>query len=92
MIITLATIVKKNEDVIAGSIDREIVAMNIQTGKCFQLNETGGRTLALLDQPRSVGDLCEEMAAGYDIDREICRRDVIEFIQAVEEFGLIKVE
>ena len=48
--ITLDTIVRKNDDIFTGTIDNEMVAMSIQSGKYYQLNKTGSRILALLDQ------------------------------------------
>ena len=35
------SIVRKNEDIFTGMIDNELVAMNIQNGKYYHLNETG---------------------------------------------------
>jgi hypothetical protein len=87
--ITLDTIVRKNDDIFAGAIDSEMVAMSIQSGKYYQLNKTGSRILAMLDTPHSIGELCEVMQGNYNIEGDICREDVLEFIREMAKKNLI---
>ena len=85
--ITLDTIVRKRRDIFTGAIDNEMVAMSIQNGKYYQLNETGSRILALLDHPRSIRELCEAMARFYRVDGDVCRQDILEFMQEMAEYN-----
>jgi hypothetical protein len=89
--ITLDTIVKKNDDIFTGTIDNEMVAMSIQSGKYYQLNKTGSRILALLDHPRSIRELCESIQVNYKVDEGICRDDILEFINEMKKLNLIIV-
>lgn len=90
--ITLETTVRKNEEIFTGTIDNEIVAMSIQNGKYYHLNETGSRILALLDHPHSVRELCEAMEGHYRVDGTVCRQDVLEFMQEMAKYNLIVAE
>ena len=90
--ITLDTVVKKNEDIFTGSIDDEMVAMSIESGKYYKLNKTGSHILALLDQPRSVRDICNEIQGRYSFDDGGLREEeVLEFIRRIAKNNLIKV-
>ena len=89
---TLDMVVKKNEDIFTGSIDNEMVAMSIQNGKYYQMNETGSRILSLLDHPRSIRELCEAMEGSYRVDGPVCQRDVLEFIREMAKYNLISAE
>ena len=86
---TLNTVVRKNDHIFTGSIDDEMVAMSIQNGKYYQMNETGSRILDLLDQPRSIKELCEAMEGSYRVDGPVCRQDVLEFMQEMVKYNLI---
>jgi len=90
--ITLDTVVKKSEDVFAGSIDNEMVAMSIESGKYYHMNETGSRILALLDKPHSMREVCEEMERSYRIEDSVCREDVLEYLQDMLKYSLISAE
>jgi hypothetical protein len=88
-LITLDTIVRKNDDIFTGTIDNEMVAMSVQSGKYYQLNKTGSRILGLLDNPRSIRELCEAMQSNYMVDGDICREDILEFIGEMAKLNLI---
>ncbi|WP_028320828.1 PqqD family peptide modification chaperone [Desulfatiglans anilini] len=87
---TLDTVVKRNEDIFMGSIDNETVAMSIQNGKYYQMNETASRILGLLDQERSISELCEIMQGSYRVEAPVCRGDVLDFVERMAELGLIE--
>lgn len=90
--ISLETIVRKNDDIFSGMVDDEMVAMSIQNGKYYQMNGTGSRLFALLDEPRSVGELCRELEGRYRVEAAELRRDVFEFVREMSGYGLIVVE
>lgn len=87
--ITLDTIVKKNDDIFTGTIDNEMVAISIQSGKYYQLNKTGSRILQMLDQPLPVRELCEAIQGNYKVENNVCRDDILEFMQEMAEKNLI---
>jgi hypothetical protein len=90
--VNLETIVRKSDDIFTGVIDNEMVAMSIQNGKYYQLNETGSRLLALLEEPRSVGELCREIEGGYRVDADVLSRDILEFVREMSGFGILVAE
>lgn len=87
--ITLDTIVRKNDDIFTGTIDNEMVAISIQSGKYYQLNKTGSRILTLLDHPHSVRELCEAMQGKYKIESDVCQDDILEFMKDMANKNLI---
>ncbi len=90
--ITLETRVRKNDDVFAGVVDRETVAMNIQNGKYYHMNETGAGILALLEEPRSVAALCEELNKRFRADGGVPQQEVIDFVGEMAGLGLVILE
>jgi hypothetical protein len=86
------SIIRKNDDIFTGMIDNELVAMNIQNGKYYHLNETGARIFALLEEPRSVSDICRELEGSYNVAGNECRQDVLAFLQEMAGYSLIVAE
>jgi len=90
--ITLETVVRRNGDVYAGVVDNETVAMNVQNGKYYHLNETGSRIFDLLAGPRSVQSLCEELKNQFRADESALCQDILGFLGEMAGMGLILVD
>lgn len=89
--IGLTTIVARHEEPVAVEVDRTVVMMSIDQGMYFGLEGTGPRIWALLDQPRSVGSVCDALISEFDVDAEECRREVIDFLEELRRAQLIRV-
>lgn len=89
--IGLSTIVARHEEPVAVEVDRTVVMMSIDQGMYFGLEGTGPRIWALLDQPRSVGSVCDALISEFDVDAEECRREVIDFLEELRRAQLIRV-
>ncbi len=72
-------------------VGEEHVMMSADTGTCISLSETGGRVWELMEQPRSLGDLCRDLAAEYDADPAVLRADVVAFVERLRDEQAITV-
>ncbi|MBA3560059.1 MAG: PqqD family protein [Gemmatimonadaceae bacterium] len=75
----------------AVEVDRTVVMMSVEQGMYFGLEGTGPRIWALLDQPRSVQQLCDELMKEYEIDLEACRIEVCNFLEELRGAQLVRV-
>ncbi len=89
--IGLETIVARSEEPVAVEVDRTVVMMSVDQGMYFGLEGTGPRIWALLEQPRSVQQLCDELMKEYDIDAEACRIEVCNFLEELRRAQLVRV-
>jgi hypothetical protein len=87
--ITLDTVVCKNDDIFSGAIDDEMVAINIENGKYYQMNRTGSRLLSLLDRPSSIRELCEKVIGSYKVDPDVLNEEVLEFMQDMVKYKVV---
>ena len=78
--ITLQSLVTRNDEIVAGKIEDKLAAMSIETGKYYMLNTTGGRIWELLDEPRTVAELCAALTTEFKITPEACRKEAIDFL------------
>ncbi len=75
---------------LAAEIDGEVVALDVERGVCFGLNASGSRVWSLLEAPTTGRAICETMAAIYDVDRDVCEREVLALLEDLAAEGLIQ--
>ena len=86
------TLLSRKAALIGADVADEAILLDVDSGYFFQLNRTGARIWAFFEQPRTMGALCEHMAASHRVDVEDCRRDVTEFVADLIERGVLKAE
>ena len=64
--------------------------MSIEQGMYFGLEGTGPRIWALLEQPRTVDDICTALMEEFDVDAEACRSVVLGFLQELADAKLVR--
>jgi Coenzyme PQQ synthesis protein D (PqqD) len=81
------------EHVVYRAFKRETLMLNLRTGQYHGLNETGGRTLELLEhgggQVSAAGEL---LAAEYGLPVDEAHRQMRSFCVALAERGLIELD
>ena len=83
--------VRRVADVMDAEIDDQTVMMDIEQGSYFGLNQMGTRIWALLAEPMVIGDLCDQFTEQFDVPREQCEGQVIDFLGSLLDRGLLQV-
>jgi len=86
------SIVTFRRDLTCSRLHDELLAMDAQAGYCYSLNSSATRIWELISEPEPIGGICNVLCAEFGVDRETCRRDLIEFLSDMQDAGLIKVE
>ena len=89
MAIEMSDVIARNDVVLFTDFDGTPVIMH--EGRYYELDPISGKILTLLDTGRPVAELCDALVAGYDIDLEVCRRDVLAFLIELEDMGIVRV-
>jgi hypothetical protein len=90
MISSESVVVRDNEP-IATTVDDEVVMLSARAGAYFGLNGVGSEIWNMLSEPRRVGDLCTALAALYETDEQTLIHDVSQFLQALVARGLVRI-
>jgi len=88
--ITLATRLRRNDDIVSADVDGEAVMMSIEQGKYFGANKMGTRVWETLEQPQQVAAVCSRLLEQFDVDTETCHRDVLAFLERLSENQLVE--
>ena len=63
------SVVSRKAGIIEAEIEGEVVALNIETGTCYGLNQVGSRIWHMLATSPRVGDICKALLAEYAVGR-----------------------
>lgn len=83
-----ASVLKPRADVRYRVVDRQAVVIRQNDGEAVLLNEVGARVLGLIEERNPVGRLIDRMAEEFDVDRAVLERDVLAFLQELEDTGI----
>jgi hypothetical protein len=82
----------RNRQIIDGELDDNQVMMHLENGKYFGLNPVGKRIWALLDQPTSVDEIIGILLIEFEVEENLCRKEVLEFLDKAVDFEIIQKE
>ena len=85
------TVVAQVEELVSSDLDGETVMMSVQNGKYYGMDKIGSRIWALIEEPRSVSNVCNILLGEFNVSRERCEQDVLAFLNKLAEDNLVKV-
>lgn len=85
------TVVVQSRDPVAVEVDRTVVMLGLEQGKYYGLDGVGGRIWALVETPRSVRDVCAELALEYEVEPDTCLSEVVEFLTELARERLVRI-
>ncbi len=89
--ITAESVVAWSDAPVATEVDREVVLMSVDRGRCYGLGETGSSVWRRLGSPIRVEDLCGELMLEYNADLAVLRQDVLALLEQMRQEGLVRV-
>lgn len=80
-----------SKDQVSCDLAGEAAILNLSDGVYYGLDEVGAAVWRMLEEPRTVDELCRGMMAEFDVDAERCEKDVLKLLQELQAKGLIEV-
>ena len=85
------SLIQRAPNVSFESFDDEYLAIDGESGYCYNLNEVAWRVWELIDAPRGLGQVCDLVCRQYAVDSATCQADVTELAEQLRAFGLLRV-
>ena len=76
---------------LATDLGNEMVLFNTQNEKYYGLNDVGTRVWALIQKPKTVGEIVKIIAGEYDVEPEQFERDLTRLLQDLQSANLIEI-
>jgi len=84
--------VHRRSQLIEAEVDGELVALHVDSGTCYGFNGTATRVWGLIAEPKSLADLRATLLAEYDVNPELCDRQLRELLDELHRDGLIEIK
>ena len=81
-----------SKNVFAQEIDDETIILDSVTQEYFSINEIGKVIWSLIEEKKNLEEIKAEMLDMYEVPEEQIEKDLLNFIQALEQKGLIKID
>jgi len=90
MSIGLDTTLSRNGDILHAPVGaEEAVMMSVAAGRYYGLNAVGSRIWELLENPKTIAQLCASICEEFEIDAQTCEVEVLKFVQDLMDNGVI---
>lgn len=85
----LETTIQLDPELLYSKIGDEIVLLTIESGKYFKVDAVGSRIWEIIKESTSIQILLNQLVEEYDVSFEECQKDVLSFIEKLQQDNLI---
>jgi hypothetical protein len=86
------TMVMLNENVVSCELDGEVAILNMNNGVYYGLNPIGAVIWELIENSVNVAQIIALVLTEYDVEKDLCRRDIFELLEELLKNGLVKIK
>ena len=90
--IKMQSIVARNDALITGDIDGELVMMSMVAGQYYSLDPIGTRIWNLLESEARVSDLCSALSNEFAVTEAQCEEDVLSFLDELLQHDIVNIK
>lgn len=89
--ISVNTIVSHRKDIDTTDLNGDLVMMDLEEGRYFSLNSVGSRIWELIEEPIQVNKVIDTLLEEYEINRNQCEENVLEFLGELNDSKIISI-
>lgn len=84
------TRVVRNDELPTGEVEGELVALDLERGECFGMDQIGSAVWAIAAEPVTIAQIAESLTERFDVERERCLADIRPFVGDLIAEGLLR--
>lgn len=81
---------KRSEQALHSEVGRDVVALHIDRGQCYGMEEVTADVWRLLAEPSDLDTICGQLQEWYDVKPDVCRDDIATLLGQMHAEGLIE--
>jgi hypothetical protein len=89
--ITRDSTVVASQDQVSCEVQGEAAILQMKAGIYYSLDRVGARIWERIQQPARVSDLCALVVEEYEVEPDVCERDLLELLEDLGSAGLINI-
>lgn len=90
--ININNVVSRRNDIDTTDLNGEIVMMDLEKGRYFSLNGVGSRIWEIIEEPIGINKIVDCLLEEYDVNRNECEENVLEFLGKLDDANIICVD
>jgi hypothetical protein len=75
----------------SADLGAEVAILDLDAGIYYSVDRVGSRIWELLQEPRTVAEICQTLRERYDVSADRCEIDVLAFLTRLVDVGLVTV-
>jgi hypothetical protein len=85
-------IISASPNHVSGDLNGETILLSSTTNMYYGLDPVGSRVWALIQEPKRISAICQQLASEFDVDPAVCERDIQELVRKMADADLIIIE
>jgi hypothetical protein len=86
------TRIHRTASVLTAEVDKQIVMMDIESGRYLGLDDIGSVIWQRLETPRTFGELVDSLVEDYDAERAVIAQDVRELLKEMAAQSVVSFD
>lgn len=86
------TVIVASADQVSSDLAGESVILSLKSGTYYGLNAVGNSIWALIQEPKTIGDIYDAILQEYEVDLHTCETDVQALIADLLSAQLIEIK
>ncbi len=86
------TVVAASTDQVSSDLAGESVILSLKSGTYYGLNPVGSSVWLLIQEPKSIAEICEAILEEYDVDPQTCETDIQSLLADLLNAHLIELK
>jgi len=82
---------QKSNDLLASDLNEEIIFMNLESGDYIGLNAVGSTIWKLIESPRSVEEIVQNLLTNYEVEENLCQEKALQFLNHMHQEDMIEI-
>ena len=84
-------IVSRRASLLEAEVDGEVVALDVDSGRCYGFNATATEVWKHIAEPMRLSALRDALTDRYEVDAETCELQLRELLAELERDGLVEL-
>ena len=86
------SVISVTKEAVHCDVEDEVVILGLKDGVYYGLSPVGAFIWNLIQEPKTVAEIREAVLDEYDVEKEVCEKDIMELIAELSDKGLVDIE
>ena len=87
----LHSVIQRDPEIIAAEAGKDVVMVSIENGQYYGVSQVAKEIWQAIEQPTRVSNLISDLVANYNVDRTLCEKDTLAFLEQLLAERLLQV-